>query len=64
MILKKLALTDLHPAVVQAAAANVRIATAGKDALKKVVTEMIALPGDLLSPLAHHKGGFELIYGM
>ncbi|KAF8915403.1 hypothetical protein CPB85DRAFT_1294289 [Mucidula mucida] len=60
--LEQLAMTDLHPAVVQAAAGNVRAATEGIHALSKVVNSMIALPGDLCSPLQVKPISFDLIY--
>ncbi len=61
--LEQLAMTDLHPAVVQAAAGNVLAATEGIHALSKVVNSMIALPGDLCSPLQVKPISFDLIYG-
>lgn len=60
--LEKLAITDLHPAVVQAAAENIRAATAGQPRLQNVVDTLVSSPGDLLSPLADRKGEFDLIY--
>ncbi|KAF9037795.1 hypothetical protein BDZ89DRAFT_430879 [Hymenopellis radicata] len=60
--LEQLAMTDLHPAVVQAAAGNVFAATEGQPALAKVVNSMIALPGDLCTPLQVKPISFDLIY--
>jgi len=60
--LNALAVTDLHPAVVAAAAENIKAATAHSKALSKVVEGMLAVSGDLLTPLATQKGEFDLIY--
>lgn len=61
--LKKLAITDLHPAVVAAAAHNIRTAAQTTSELDDVVKNLIAAPGDLCSPLAKETGQFDLIYG-
>lgn len=57
--LDRVAITDLHPAVVYAAAKNIRTATVGLD------VQLIAGAGDLLTPLACEKGQhqYDLIYG-
>lgn len=56
--LERLAITDLHQAVVDAAAENVRTATAG---FGKVC--LFAAAGDILAPLVDQGGGYDLIYG-
>jgi methylase of polypeptide subunit release factors len=61
--LEGLAITDLHPAVVQAATCNIKAASAGCGVLAKTVESLIARPGDLLDPLRDQIGQFDLIYG-
>ncbi|KAF8876857.1 hypothetical protein BD779DRAFT_1475482 [Infundibulicybe gibba] len=59
--LEKLAITDLHPAVVAAAARNIRTATSGQAATSEAVGNLIAAPGDVCAPLSN-QGPFDLIY--
>jgi methylase of polypeptide subunit release factors len=61
--LESLAITDLHPVVVQTAASNIRAATVGCTSLTKAVESLVARSGDLLTPLEDHEGKFDLIYG-
>jgi hypothetical protein len=55
--LERVAITDLHQAVVDAAAENIRTATAGFG------VNLIAAAGDILDPLASEKCQYDLIYG-
>ena len=61
--LESLAITDLHPVVVQAAASNIKAATVGCTSLTKAIKSLVAYSGDLLTPLKDHEGQFDLIYG-
>ncbi|KIM86946.1 hypothetical protein PILCRDRAFT_4194 [Piloderma croceum F 1598] len=54
--LESLAITDLHPVVVQTAASNIKAATAGCPSLTKAVESLVAHSGDLLTPLKDHEG--------
>ncbi|KAF8876854.1 hypothetical protein BD779DRAFT_1677605 [Infundibulicybe gibba] len=60
--LEKLAITDLHPAVVAAATHNIKAAAGGNPALAHTIQNLIALPGDICTPLAQEAGQFDLIY--
>ncbi|KAF8882674.1 hypothetical protein BD779DRAFT_1472809 [Infundibulicybe gibba] len=60
--LEKLAITDLHPTVVAAAAHNIRAAAGSNAALFNTVQNLIAIPGDICTPLAGEVGQFDLIY--
>ncbi|KAJ7872223.1 hypothetical protein B0H13DRAFT_1633966, partial [Mycena leptocephala] len=55
--LERLAITDLHQAVVDAAAENIRTATADLSDVR-----LFAAAGDILAPLATEGGGYDLIY--
>jgi hypothetical protein len=55
--LERVAITDLHQAVVDAAAENIRTATAG------LGVNLNAAAGDILAPLASEKCQYDLIYG-
>ena len=61
--LQNLAITDLHPTVVQAAITNIKSAAAGRTVLANAVDSLIARPGDILAPLEDQAGQFDLIYG-
>ncbi|KAJ7197816.1 hypothetical protein GGX14DRAFT_402436 [Mycena pura] len=55
--LERLAITDLHQPVVDAAAANIRAAMGGHGGIR-----FTAAAGDILAPLANQGGGYDLIY--